>query len=266
MARYTVGDVALEVAQAGSGPPLLLVHGFPLDHQMWTAQIEDLSNDFCVIAPDLRGFGGSDVTPGTVTMRQMADDLAALLDVLAIREPVALAGLSMGGYVAWQFALHHRPRLARLILCDTRAAADSPEGAAARLELAQRVLKEGSAVAAEALLPRLLARGNYERRPELVQRLREVILRTKPEGMAAALRGMAERPDVRPLLSQIDVPALVLCGEEDVISPPDEMRQIAESLPQGEFCLIPQAGHMAPCEEPELVNQAMRRFLEQVPG
>lgn len=261
MARYAVGEVALNVTVAGSGPPLLLVHGFPLDHQMWQAQIEGLADEYQVIAPDLRGFGRSDVTGGTVSMSQMADDLAALVDVLQVPQRVTLAGLSMGGYVAWQFALRHRSRLSRLILCDTRAQADTPEAAAARLSLAQRVLAEGAAVVAEALLPKLFAPATYTRKPELVAATREVILRTHPEGIAAALRGMAQRPDVRPLLGQIDVPALVLGGEEDAISPPEEMRQIAAALPQGTWVPIPQAGHMVPCEQPQVVNEAIRRFL-----
>jgi pimeloyl-ACP methyl ester carboxylesterase len=261
MGRQAVGQIALNVEVAGSGPPLVLVHGFPLDHQMWQAQIEGLADAYQVIAPDLRGFGGSDVTRGTVTMPQMADDLAGLLDVLQVRQPVTLAGLSMGGYVAWQFALRHRPRLARLILCDTRAQADTPEAAAARLALAERVLAEGAAVVAQTLLPKLFAPATYTQKPELVAAMREVILRTHPEGIAAALRGMAQRPDVRPLLGQIDVPALVLGGEEDAISPPDEMRQIARELPQGTWVPIPHAGHMAPCEQPDRVNQAIRRFL-----
>ena len=261
MARYAVGPIALNVVVAGSGPPLVLVHGFPLDHGMWQAQIEALADECQVIAPDLRGFGASDVTPGTVTMQQMADDLAALLDVLAVGQPVTLAGLSMGGYVAWQFALRHRFRLARLILCDTRAQADTPEAAAGRLALADRVVAEGAAVVAETLIPRLFAPSTYTQQPALVAATREVILRTNPQGIAAALRGMAQRPDVRPLLPQIDVPALLLGGEEDAISPPEEMQQIAQALPRGTWVPIPQAGHMAPCEQPRQVNQAIRRFL-----
>jgi len=261
MTRYAVGSIALNVVVAGSGPPLVLVHGFPLDHRMWQAQIEALADEHLVIAPDLRGFGASDVTPGTVTMQQMADDLAALLDVLAVGQPVTLAGLSMGGYVAWQFALRHRPRLARLILCDTRAQADTPEAAAGRLALADRVVAEGAAVVAETLLPRLFAPSTYTQRPALVAATREVILRTNPEGIAAALRGMAQRPDVRPQLREIEVPALVLGGEEDAISPPEEMQQIAQALPRGMWVPIPQAGHMAPCEQPQQVNQAIRQFL-----
>ncbi|HEY2411185.1 MAG TPA: alpha/beta fold hydrolase, partial [Pirellulaceae bacterium] len=121
MANVQVNGIKLNVVERGTGVPLLLAHGFPLDHSMWSGQLDGLSDRCRVIAPDLRGFGASDVVPGVATMQQMADDLAGVLDALAIREPVIFCGLSMGGYVAWQFALRHRTRLAKLILCDTRA-------------------------------------------------------------------------------------------------------------------------------------------------
>jgi len=196
MPLIEVHNVRFNVIDSGRGVPLVLVHGYPLDHSMWQGQIEELSDTCRVIAPDLRGFGASDVTSGTVTMEQMADDVAGILEALSIQQPSILCGLSMGGYVAWQFAFRHRQRLARLILCDTRAIADSPEAAAGRLKTAERVLGEGSNIAAEALLPKLFAPGTYNQQPQIVEATRQVILRTKPEGIAAALRGMAQRPDV----------------------------------------------------------------------
>src|SRR5438094_4929210 len=125
----------LNVEEVGQGTPILFVHGFPLDHTMWRHQIADLSSDFRCIAPDLRGFGQSSVTAGTVTMEQFADDLAELLEALHVTEPIVFCGLSMGGYIAWQFARRHAPRLKGLILCDTRADPDAPEAAADRLKL-----------------------------------------------------------------------------------------------------------------------------------
>jgi len=261
MARIKVNDVELNVVERGSGTPLLLVHGFPLDHSMWRGQLDGLSDICRVIAPDLRGFGQSSVTPGTVTMQQMADDLAALLDALKITQPVVFCGLSMGGYVAWQFALRHRARLAKLILCDTRAVADSGEAAAGRRKMAERVLTEGAKVVAEAMLPKLFAPATATQQPQVVEETRQVILRSQPAGIAAALLGMAERPDVTPQLPSIDVPALVICGQHDAIVPPAEMRQIAEKLPHGKYVEIANAGHMAPLEQPAAANAAIRAFL-----
>jgi pimeloyl-ACP methyl ester carboxylesterase len=196
-------------------------------------------------------------------MEQMADDLAALLDSLGVQDPLVFCGLSMGGYVAWQFALRHRARLARLILCDTRAVADSAEAAAGRRKTAEKVMAEGSRVAAEALLPKLFAPATYEQQPQIVEETRQVILQAKPEGIAAALRGMAERPDVTSRLKEIDVPALLICGQHDGISPPDEMRGIAEKMFNARFIEISAAGHMAPLEQPQSVNRAIREFLTE---
>lgn len=261
MASVSIGEVLLNVHDCGRGKPLLLVHGFPLDHTMWQRQIDDLAADFRVIAPDLRGFGPSGVSAGTVSMQQMADDLAALLDCLGVTEPVALCGLSMGGYVGWQFALRHRQRLAKLIQCDTRAVADSPEAAAGRLKTAEKVLAEGAKVVADAMLGKLFAPITAQSQPAIVEATRQVMLRTSPEGIAAALRGMAERPDVSGRLTELDMPALIVCGEHDAIAAPAEMRGIAEQMPQGEFVLIREAGHMAPLEQPAAFNAAIREFL-----
>jgi 3-oxoadipate enol-lactonase len=261
MPLIQVGSVRLHVVERGRGTPLVLVHGYPLDHSMWSGQLDALADRYRVIAPDLRGFGQSDTTAGTVSMRQMADDVAGLLDALQINEPVVFCGLSMGGYVAWQFALAYRARLAKLVLCDTRAVADSPDAAAGRRKTAERVLAEGSAVAAEALLPKLFAPATSQKQPQIVEATRQVILRTKPEGIAAALRGMAERPDVTSRLGEIDVPALLVCGQHDGISPPDEMRQIAAKMPKATFQEIAGAGHMAPLEQPAAVNAAVGAFL-----
>ncbi|HUE71583.1 MAG TPA: alpha/beta fold hydrolase [Pirellulaceae bacterium] len=261
MARITFADISLNVTERGAGVPLLLVHGFPLDHTMWSAQIDALSRQNRVIAPDLRGFGNSDVTPGTVTMAQYADDLAQLLDAMQVREPVVFCGLSMGGYVGWQFWDRHRQRLAKLILCDTRAVADTAEGAAARLQTAEKVLAEGPQVVAESMLPKLFAPESIEQQKPFVEATRSVMLKTHPDGMAAALRGMAERPDFTPRLPQIDVPTLVLGGQHDPISTPQEMEQIAAAIPGATFVQIAGAGHMSPLEQPSAVNSKIGAFV-----
>lgn len=261
MPMIRCGTIDTHFVERGSGHPLLLVHGYPLSHAMWQGQLAGLASRCQVIAPDLRGFGASTVTPGTVTMAQFADDLAALLDALAIRQRVTLCGLSMGGYVAWQFALRHANRLANLILCDTRAVADSKEAAEGRRKTAEQVLRDGSRIAAETLVPKLFGKATFQTQPAIVADTRSIILRTHPEGIAAALRGMADRPDVTGLLGNFRIPALVVCGKEDAISPPAEMQQIATALPRAKYVEIAAAGHMAPLEQPAAVNAAIRDFL-----
>lgn len=261
MRTVAVAGEPFAVLDEGSGPPVLLVHGFPLDHTMWAAQIEALAPRHRVIAPDLRGFGGSVVTDDTVTMERFADDLAALLEALGVAGPVAYVGFSMGGYVAWPFAQRHRARLGRLVLCDTRAAPDAPESARARVVLAARVLAEGPAAAADAMLERLLAPGRAERDPALAGRVRATIMATDPRGIAAALAGMALRPDSRPLLAGLRLPALVVVGEHDAISTRDEMRALAQSIPGARCVEIAGAGHLTPMEAPAEVNAALLDFL-----
>jgi pimeloyl-ACP methyl ester carboxylesterase len=264
MGKCQVRDIDLNVVEAGAGPPLLLVHGFPLDHTMWQAQIDELSRDARVMAPDLRGFGESDGGGEVVLMEDFADDLAALLDRLGVAEPVVFCGLSMGGYIAWQFFLRHRARLRALILCDTRAAADAPAAAEARLTNARRVLEDGVGFLAQGMLDKLFAAETRQQRPELVAAVRRVMLAASPQGVAAALRGMAARQDASDLLPQIDVPALVVCGREDAISTVEEMRGIAQRLPQARFVEIAAAGHMSPLEQPQAVNAAVRDFLARL--
>jgi pimeloyl-ACP methyl ester carboxylesterase len=250
--------------ERGAGTPLLLVHGFPLDHAMWTAQIDGLSARHRVIAPDLPGFGRSPAVADKFSMAQFADDLAALLDVLHVVEPIVCCGLSMGGYIALQFWHRHRARLRGLVLCDTRAAADAPEAAQARLAVADRVLCEGPGVLAEGMLPRLFSDATRQQRPALVDEVRSVILAADRRGVAAAARGMAERPDMTSELARIDCPALVIAGENDVISPPDEMRSLAQAMPRASFVEVAAAGHLAPLENPAEVNAAMGAFLATI--
>ncbi len=261
MNTHLVGDVRLACVDRGHGPPLLLIHGFPLDHRMWNAQIEALAGRCRVLAPDLRGFGASQVTPGTVSMEQMADDLAGLLEALKIDVPVVVCGLSMGGYVAWQFWCKYAERVQGLVLCDTRAAADTPEVAAGRLESAERVIREGPSVLVEGMIPKLLAPQTIAGKPQLADTLAEMIRRADPQGVAAALRGMAARPDFRGRLGQIACPTLVVVGRHDAISTVEEMTAIAAAIPAARLVEVPDAGHMSPLENPGAVNAAVLEFL-----
>src|SRR5256885_291508 len=166
-------------------------------------------------------------------MERYADDLAELLDALAISggERIILVGFSMGGYIAWQFFRKYAARLRALVLCDTRAAADTDEGRAGRLKMAEKVAEWGSGRVAEMMGPKLFAPGTFSSKPEVVSAMRGVVERTPPAGIAAAQRGMAERPDMTSFLPQIRLPTLVLVGAEDAISSPADMQSIAAAIP-----------------------------------
>lgn len=261
MKHVSVDGIRLNVYDRGHGAPLVFVHGFPLSHAMWLPQLQAFHTSHRVIAPDLRGFGGSDVVPGKSTMRQFADDVAGLLDALGVAEPVVLCGLSMGGYVAWQFAKHHAAKLRALVLCDTKAAADTPEAAETRRKMAEHVLKFGTGAVAEAMPAKLFAAATRSDQPQIVADLRRTIAATDPRGLAAAQLGMAEREEVCDFLPTIRVPTLVLVGRDDAISPPDEMRRMAEAIPGAEFHILDGAGHLSNLERPEAFNRALASFV-----
>lgn len=256
-----VAGESFRVLDAGAGPPVLLVHGFPLDHEMWLEQCRFLAPRHRVIAPDLRCVGGSPDGVGTVTMEQMADDLAGLLDALGVAQPVVFCGLSMGGYVAWQFWRKYAARLRALVLCDTRAQADSAEAAASRQKMIDHLLRAGTVYLADAMLPRLFARETFERMPEMVSSVRDKILHCRPASVAAALRGLMARPDMTGELGSIRLPTLVIVGEHDQISPPAEMQAMAAAMPGARCVVLPEAGHMTPLENAPAFNAELERFL-----
>lgn len=254
--------------ERGAGRVVVLVHGFPLDHTMWASQIETLSKRYRILAPDLRGFGrtplGKIDRASGITMERCADDLADMLDALGIKGKVVLCGFSMGGYVAWQFWHRYRERLRGLILCDTKAASDSEEARAKRLETAAHISELGSAKFADEMLPKLFAANSLKQRREAVDRTRAVISQTPPASIAAALRGMAARPSMTATLSAIAVPTLAIVGAEDAISPPAEMREMTKAIKNAELVEVPDAGHMTPVENPTVVNEAIQGFLEKL--
>lgn len=252
--------------EAGEGPVLLLVHGFPLDRTMWSAQLEGLSDIRRVVAVDLRGRGSSPDPaeapeeppdePGW-TMDTHADDLARLVDTLGA-EPIDLGGLSMGGYVAFAFLRRHPGKLRSLILMSTRAAADTPETKQVRERSAALAREKGTAALAETTLPRLTAPGPTA---TVRAKLEAMLLATPAATAAADLLAMRDRPDSTSDLASISVPTLVLHGEEDALIPLNNARAMAEAIPGASLALIPGAGHMAPVEDPAAANAYLRDFL-----
>jgi len=261
--KVKANDISLHVHDAGSGTPIVFVHGFPLSHAMWHEQLSDLASDFRVIAPDLRGFGDSDVTAGIVLMDTFADDLAAILSQIGIdrTQKIVLCGLSMGGYIAWQFVRKYSDRLLGLIQCDTRALPDTPAGIASRRKLAATVLKHGTEPVAAMMLPNLFSPVTNGTRQQVVELTRQCLLATSPEGIAAAALGMAARTDATGDLPAIRIPSLLIVGEHDPISTVEEMQSIASAMPNAKLAVIPAAGHLSPLENPVPVNRAIREFV-----
>src|SRR5690606_15153367 len=218
--------------------------GFPFDGSLWDDQLERLPRQWRLAAPDLRGFGRSQAGPehGPLTMERFADDIALWLDHLGI-ERATLCGLSMGGYVAFAFWRRHRDRVTALVLCCTRAGADSPEARQGRHALAERVRRDGARAVAETMIPKLLAPGTLKERPEVGERLRRMIEAQPAESIARAAEGMALREDSVALLASIDVPVLVVAGAEDGVAPLAEAERIRDATPGARLVEITGAGH-----------------------
>ena len=263
MALISINDIQLAYNDEGSGPPVVLLHGYPFNSSMWNEQVAALRDAHRVVTPDLRGHGNSDSVPGTATMNAMAQDVASLMDALDIPQ-AALGGLSMGGYVVLAFYRLFPNRVRSLILADTRAQADNEEGKQNRAKQVEKVLAEGMAGIVDSMLPKLLAPDTVSKRPEVVKRIRDMMLQTKPEGAAAALRGMATSEDQTELLSQITLPALIVVGREDAITPLQDSEKMHQELRGSRLEIIENAGHVSNLERPEHFNQALLSFLREV--
>ncbi len=250
-------------ASGETGVPLLFLHGFPFDSSQWKPQLEALASVAAMLAPDARGLGESEGprNPLHYSMAVYADDACAWLDALD-REKAVVAGLSMGGYVALEFALRHPDRLAALILMDTHPFDDTPETIRSRRTSQQAVATGGVAVIVDDLLERVLGYRTRHLKPEIAADVRAMISRAPPHGVIGALEAMARRRDTSPYLGEIDVPVLVVAGEEDLLTPPAQARTWVPALPVAVFETIPGAGHLVTLEAPQRVNTVIQAFVE----
>ncbi|MGH9387307.1 MAG: alpha/beta fold hydrolase [Vicinamibacterales bacterium] len=241
------------------------LHAFPLSAAMWEPQLQHVPEGWRFIAPDLRGFGGSsesDPNDGQ-SIDDFASDVVALLAELGITQAV-LCGLSMGGYATFAI-LRHFPHLAEaLVLADTRAGADSPEGRANRRGMIALVDREGPPGVARDMMPKLLGKTTRETNPQVEPVVRHLINRQSPSAIRGGILRMMQRPDSHPLLATTTVPTLVIVGEEDELTPPAESKRIAEAIPGSTLVVIPKAGHLSSLECPDEFNQAVASFLGRI--
>jgi len=243
---------------------VLFIHGFPFDHLMWRHQLAALTRWRC-IAPDLPGAGTSrgSKSADEFSMGSYADDLIARLDGLQVGQAV-VCGLSMGGYIVFEFLRRFPERVRAAILLNTKAAADTPEAKRGRDALAATAQHRGVQAVADELLLKVLARASPERQPAVVREVTEMILRQPVTGIVGALRALRDRPDSTPLLGRIRVPVLVVAGDDDQIAPAAGMEEMARAIPGAQFVLIPESGHLSPLERPAAVNATLNAFLGQL--
>jgi pimeloyl-ACP methyl ester carboxylesterase len=259
MPTADLNGTALHYRDTGSGKGVvLLLHAFPLHSGMWSRQIAALEKRHRVIAPDYRGLGRSGVAPEASTMELLAQDVRALLQHVRV-ERVVVAGVSMGGYVAFEL-YRQAPALFRgVALCDTRAGADGDEGKANREKFARTTLEKGLGWVADEMVPKLL---RPKPDPAVVKEVRTLVAEGTPAGVAAAQRGMAKRPDSTETLARIACPALVVVGEEDTLIPPSEGEAMARAIPGAKVVRVAGAGHLPNLEAPEAFNAALGAFVE----
>jgi len=259
-----VRGVELAYLDAGEGLVVLFLHGFPFDKSMWSEQIEALeSGGFRAVVPDLRGLGETRAAGEISTMSDMARDAAALLDELKI-ESAAVCGLSMGGYVALEFAHLFPSRVRGLILVGTRAPADNEQEKAGREQQEQTMLRAGMVPISIATLPKLLAERTRAEKPDVVKRVRTLITRSDPKGAAAAQRGMAARRDYTDDLSNINAPTLIIVGREDPIRPISDAEFMHERIEDSRLEIIEDAAHMTNMEQADIFNRLLVGFAQLI--
>ncbi len=257
-------EFRMEYEDQGLGLPVLFIHGYPFDHTLWDRQIKGLQNEARLLAPDLRGFGGSDPVLGTYKMELLAQDCHEFLNYIAVKQPVLVAGLSMGGYVAFAFYRMYPERVAGLLLAATRATPDTDEGKTARTRNVELAMEAGAPAIAEAMLPKLMSPKTYDRQPGLVDSVREMMEGASVEGIVGALLGMRDRPDSTPTLAQINVPTLVIHGADDQIIPLNEAQAMQAAIRNSRLEVLPDAGHLLNMEQPELFNKAAASFINSL--
>jgi pimeloyl-ACP methyl ester carboxylesterase len=256
-------DAEIVYRVLGEGPPVVLLHPFPANHEFWLPVAQALSARYRVILPDLRGHGDSGVGEGPATMEKHASDIARVMDDADVgRAP--LIGVSIGGYALFEFWRRHRGRVSAIGLCNTKAPADSAEARGGRLQAANDVLERGTELFFETMIPRLLGKTTREMRPDLVEGALRMMRKMSPEDVAQVQRGLAVRPDSAETLKSINVPTLLVTGDEDILTGVNEAELMRQHISGSQLRVIPKAGHYSPWEQPEEAGRLLRQFLDGV--
>jgi pimeloyl-ACP methyl ester carboxylesterase len=257
------GDAGIVYRVLGEGPPVILLHPFPANHEFWLPVAQILSTRYRLILPDLRGHGDSGAGEGPATMEKHAADISRVMDDAEVgRAP--LVGVSIGGYALFEFWRRHRGRVAALALCNTKAGADSTEARGGRLQAANDVLERGTELFFESMIPRLLGKTTRETRPDLVAGALRMMRKMSPEDVAQVQRGMAERPDSVDTLKTINVPTLLITGDEDILTGVNEAELMRQHISGSQLRVLAKAGHYSSWEQAEDAGGLLREFLERV--
>jgi 3-oxoadipate enol-lactonase len=259
--RVKSDDAEIVYRTLGDGPAVVLLHPFPVHHEFWLPMVEALSSRYRLILPDLRGHGESEVGEGPATMPKHAADIAKVMDDADVgRAP--MIGVSIGGYVLFEFWRKYRGRVAALVLSNTKAPADSTEARAGRLQAAADALERGTEPAFESMIPKLLGKSTRESRPDLVDGAVRMMRTMSPDDLAKIQRGMAERADSVDTLKTINVPTLLVTGDEDIMTGINETELMHRNFSGSQLRVIPKAGHYAAWEQPAQFGLLVRQFFD----
>ncbi len=258
-----INSLFVKISGNPESQPVVFVHGFPYDHQMWQFQIEELEKQFYCITYDIRGLGNSYVGDGQYTMEAFVWDLFSVIDRLELHEPV-LCGLSMGGYISLRAVEKNENRFKALILCDTRSEADNNAGKLKRAYAINKINTMGLNAFVDDFVPGCFWNDSIENKSELFN---SVLTRSKsnnPLGVKGSLIAMLSRTDTTEALKKFNLPTLVLVGEHDSLTPPAVMKKMAKLIYKSQFAVVPGAGHMSPLENPDFVNEKIKNFIENL--
>ena len=263
MPHISSDDAEICYEVTGNGPPVVLLHPFPIHHEFWAPVAQMLSSRYRLITPDLRGHGESSLGSGPATMQKHAADIARVMEAVGV-DRAPLIGVSIGGYAIFEFWRCFRDRVSALVLCNTKAQADTPEARANRLQVAADVLQRGTAQFFEGMAQRLLGETARRSRPDLVEGALRMMRKMSAENVAGVQRGMADRPDSVLTLKTITVSTLIITGDEDVTTGLPEAELMNQHIPGSQMKVVAKAGHYSPWEQPEKVGRLLRQFLDSV--
>ena len=261
MKQVRSGDAEIAYEILGSGPPVILLHPFPTNHVLWLSAVQSLTSSYQLILPDLRGHGDSEIGEGPALMEKHAADIARVLDDARIRR-ATLVGNSIGGYAIFECWRRWKERITGIILCNTKAQADTPDARATRLQSAKDILERGTEPFFASQATRLMGKTTQALRPDLVDGALRMMRKMSAEDVAMVQRGMAERPDSMPILKTMHVPTLVITGAEDELTGLPEAEALHKNIPRSELKIVAKAGHYSPWEQPEEIGRLLRQFLD----
>lgn len=260
--EYTINGLRVYTKGNKNNKTLIFIHGFPYEHTMWNNQVEVLKEKYYCVTYDVRGLGNSYIGDGQYTMEAFVWDLYSVIDGLHIENPI-LCGLSMGGYIALRAVEKEAERFSGLILCDTRSEADNNDGKINRSSAIDKINVEGVQSFVNDFVPKCFHNKTPQRMQEMYERILRITQSQNSVGVKGSLLAMLSRRDTTNSLSEIKIPTLILVGKKDALTPPAVMAEMSKKIQKSKYYIVPKAGHMAPLENPEFVNEKIIRFLEK---